>query len=159
MKLSSGRRDVVATSFRAGAIAACLIAAAMTAGVYVAAADKETKNGDTLARLRQERANLAQKAYTACVVGYEAGTIELDTVLRTANELTDAQLAVCESKAQRIRTREDAVKRLKDHEAKIKVLNGVQAKGGEDDKLARAGVERVKAEIALELERREAAGT
>jgi hypothetical protein len=35
----------------------------------------------------------------------------------------------------------------------------LQAKGGEDDKLARAGVERVKAEVSLELEKREAAGT
>ncbi len=148
----------MATSFRVGAVAACLIAAAMAAGVVCVAAEKEMMESDTLSRLRDERVKLAEKAYIACVVAYEGGTIEFDTVLRTANELTDAQLAVCKSKAQRIRTLEDAVKRQKDHEAKIKALNDVQAKGGEDDKHARAGVERVKAEIALELEKRGAAG-
>ena len=123
--------------------------------IIARATDKDAKADDALTKLLKERAKLADDSYQACSVGYEAGTIILDTVLAASNELTDAKLALCDTKAQRIAVLKDQVKRLKDWEAKIKALNSVMAKGGEDDKLARTGVQRVKAEIALELEKRD----
>jgi hypothetical protein len=79
-------------------------------------------------------------------------------LLAATSELAEAKLALCKTKAEKIAVRNKQIELAKDHEAKIKALSDVLARGGEADKLARAGVERVKAEIALELEKRDAAG-
>jgi hypothetical protein len=146
------------TSFRFGLIAACLIAAAMTAGVVcIGATGKEVKD-DTLTKLFDERAELAEKAYQCYAVAYQAGTVTLDSLLVANKEMAEAKLPNCKTKKERIGARETQVKNAKDIEAQIRALNNVNAKGGEFEKLYLAGVERVKAEIALELERRDAAG-
>src|SRR6516165_7503427 len=99
MSLSSGRRAVMATSFRVGAIAACLIAAAMTAGVVcIGATGKELKDDEKLTKLFEERAKLAEQAFDAYRVGYDAGTITLESLLASANELADAKIPLCKTK-------------------------------------------------------------
>ena len=146
-------------SFRVGNLVACLIGAAWTAAIVGGAEPrKDSKPDDRLIKLYEERVKLADQAYQACKVGYESGTITLDSLLAAFNELADAQLTLCKSKAERIVVRDKQVERAKDAEAHIRALFDVAARGGEPDKLARAGVERVKAEIALELEKRDAAG-
>ncbi len=120
--------------------------------------EKGEKGDDKLTKLFDERAKLADQAYQTCAVGYEKETITLDVLLATIEELGDAKLALCKTKAERIAVRERQVERAKKHESAIRVLSDRQVRGGEADKVASAGVVRVKAEIALELEKRDAAG-
>ena len=120
--------------------------------------EKGEKGDDKLTKLFDERAKLADQAYQTCAVGYEKGTIELGTLLAAIDELADAKLALCKTKSERIAVLERQVERAKKHETAIRVLSDRQVRGGEADKVARAGVDRVKAEIALELEKRDAAG-
>jgi hypothetical protein len=147
----------MATSFRVGAIAAFLIAATVTAGVVcIGATGKGTNDDEKLTKLFVERTKLADKAYEACDAAYQAGMLTLDVVLTAVNERAEAKLALCKTKAERLTIREEQVKLIKSYEAKIKAFNDAAAKGGEFHNQYMAGVERVKAEIALELEKREA---
>jgi hypothetical protein len=117
-------------------------------------ADSPTDNkSDKLKMLLEERVKWAERAYSACTVAYEAGTQTLDQVLATSNELSRAKLALCKSKEDRIAVRQLHVAAQKQIEGKIKALSDVNAKGGEYDKLALASLNRVNAEIELELER------
>jgi hypothetical protein len=134
-----------------GAFLCCLIVGVVA--VCAAAPDKVEKS-DKLQQLFEARAKLADEAYQACIVFYQAGTITLDELLSAANDLTEAKLALCKTKAERIAIREKQIERAKDYEAQLKALADVNAKGGEANRVARAGVNRVNAEIALELERR-----
>ncbi|HEV3415612.1 MAG TPA: hypothetical protein VG056_02315 [Pirellulales bacterium] len=120
----------------------------------VGRADSPADNkSDKLKQLLEERVKWAERAYSACTVAYEAGTQTLDQVLATSNELSRAKLAVCKSKEDRIAVRQLHVAAQKQIEGKIKAPSDVNAKGGEYDKLARASLNRVNAEIELELER------
>jgi hypothetical protein len=147
----------MAASFRAGGVAACLLCAALASPIVCGAPpEKDAKADDKLTKLFEDRAKLADQDFAACEVAYEAGTLALDSALAAANELAEAKLALCKTKAEKIAVREKQVERAKVAEAKISALNGVQAKGGEFEKLFRSGGERVKAEIALEEEKRAA---
>lgn len=149
----------MATSFRVGAIASCFIAAVMAAGVIcVGASGKDIRDDDKLTKLLEERATLAEKAYQSYAVAFQAGTVTLDSLLAANSGMADAKLPVCKTKKERIAVREDQFNNAKGIEAQIKALNAVNARGGEFEKLYKAGVERATAEIALELERRDAAG-
>jgi hypothetical protein len=122
-----------------------------------AATDNGASNDDKLTKLLNERVELAERYHKACDVYYEAGQVTFDSLLAATTELYEAKLALCKTKAERIVVREKQTDLLKEYEKKIKALSDVQARGGEADKLYKAGVERVKAEIALELEKRDAA--
>ena len=112
---------------------------------------------DKLPKLLDERVKLADQAYRLCADGYEKETVTLDTLLTAINELAGAKLALCKTKPERIAVRERQVERAKTHESAIRALSDRQVRGGEADKVTRAGVARVNAEIALEIEKREAA--
>jgi hypothetical protein len=108
---------------------------------------------DKLKQLLEERVKTAEHAYAACSVAYDAGTQTLDQVLITSNEWSRAKLALCKSKEDRVAVRQAHVALQKKIEGRIKALANVNARGGEDDKVARASLNRVNAEIELELER------
>ncbi len=135
-----------------GACLCCLIARVV---VVCGAAPEKGDKSDKLQQLLEERAKLADEAYQACVVFYQAGTRTHEELLSASNNLAEAKLALCKTKAERIAIREKQIERTKDFEAHLKALAAVFAKGGEADTVARAGVSRVNAEIALELERRD----
>jgi hypothetical protein len=103
--------------------------------------------------LFEERAKTAEKAYTACSNAYLTGTLGLDQVLNASNELTNAKLALCKTKDDRFTVRQADVVREKSIEDRIKALANANAKGGEAENLFRASLNRVNAEIALELEK------
>ncbi len=121
-----------------------------------AAAPEKAANADKLQRFLEERVKLADEAYRLLQASYEAGTMTLDPLMAASNDLTEAMLAMSKTKAERIAIREKQVERANDLEAKLKALNKVNARGGEADKVARAGANRIRAEIALERERRNA---
>jgi osmotically-inducible protein OsmY len=148
----------MAASSRVGSVVACLIGTALFVAVVCdAATERALKDDDSLTKLFAQRAELAEKAYQSYAVAYQAGTVTLDSVLAANFELAEAKLPLCKTKKERIGVLEKQLQIAKDYEAQIKALNNVNAKGGEFEKLYRTGVERVKAEIALELERRDAA--
>ncbi|HEV2968531.1 MAG TPA: hypothetical protein VGY55_01000 [Pirellulales bacterium] len=142
---------------RVGIVGVCLLGLVI-ACIHAGGADAPgEKRSEKLQGLLLERWKTSENAYNACTVGYEAGTLELDTVLTTSNEVNRAKLALCKSKEERIAVRQAHVARQNQIEGKIKALSNVNAKGGEADKLARASLNRVNAEIELELERNGAA--
>jgi hypothetical protein len=143
------------TAWRVRGIGACLCC--LIAGVVVVCGSSPDKvdKSDKLQQLFEARAKMADEAYQSCVVFYQNGTITYSELLGASNDLTEAKLALCKTKAERIAIREKQIKRAKDFEAQLKALADVNAKGGEANKVARAGVNRVNAEIALELERRD----
>jgi hypothetical protein len=147
----------MAASFRVGRVIPCLMCVALATAVVCGAPPEKAANADKLTKLFEERAQLADQDFAACQVAYEAGTLALDSLLAATKEFAEAKLELCKTKAERIAVRVKQVERAKVREGRIMALNGVQAVGGEFDKLARAGVERVKAEIAMEEESRVAA--
>ena len=137
----------------AGILSAALLSFAVGI-VYVCRADPASeKKPDKLSALLAERAAIAKQALAASRVAYEAGTITLDQLLATSNELTRAELALCKTKDERIVVIEAHVKREKEMEGRIIALWKAAAKGGEPDKLSLAGLNRVNAEIDLEHEK------
>ena len=110
-----------------------------------------------MAKLFEERAEQADHAYQDCTAAYKRGTIALDPLLAAVDELAEAKLALAKGKEERLAIHDKQVERGKDIEAEIRALNDVAARGGEEDKLARAALARVKAEIAMEQEKRDRA--
>jgi outer membrane protein TolC len=126
----------------------------MTASVVsIGATGTEAKDDDKLTKLFEERASLAKKAYDAYETQYHTGRVSFDTVLGAANEVAEAELLLCKTKAQRIGVREKQVKIAKDREEFVKARYPT---GVTEAEVHTAGVGRVKAEIALELEKRDA---
>ena len=71
----------MAASFRVGHAAACLMCGILTAVVAHGASPANAADTDKLQRLYEDRAKLADFDFAACQVAYEAGTINLESLL------------------------------------------------------------------------------
>ena len=130
-------------------VSGCMI---MVFALLASGADQAENKPNRLQQLYKDREVLANHAFIATNVAYEAGTVTLDQLLTASNEWARAKLDLCKTKDERIGALKEHVAREKTIEGKIRVLAGVMAKGGEAEKVARSGFNRADAEIALELE-------
>ena len=132
------------------AISGCVLLVSVI--VLAARADQAANKPAKLQQLYRDREVLAEEAFVATNVAYEAGVVTLDQLLTASNELARAKLDLCKTKDERIGVLKEHVTREKDIEGKIRRLAAANAKGGEAEKVARSGFNRADAEIALEIE-------
>jgi hypothetical protein len=106
---------------------------------------------DKLKALQRERVETLTKLASYLEESYKTGATGLEQLLEARQRVAKAELALCETSAERIAVRERVVQEAKEYESRIS--GTVDAGGRPIGDLLKAKARRLKAEIALEQER------
>jgi|SRR5262245_22549025 len=106
---------------------------------------------DKLRALQRERVETLSKLASYLEESYKSGATGLEQLLEARQRVAKAELALCQTNAERIAVRERVVQETKEYESRI---SGTVEVGGKPvGELLKAKARRLKAEIALEQEK------
>jgi hypothetical protein len=110
---------------------------------------KADDNQAMIAQLKLDRVATARKCSEAYQAGYDAGTVTLEAVLAVYEKRRDAELAVADTDAAKLKALQAHLGRVKQIDKKIQDLFQRGMKGGEATKAALSELAVQDAEIAL----------
>jgi hypothetical protein len=103
----------------------------VSAGIAAARSLDRAALEDELRTALKVRENWAEQSLEATQAAYDSGTITLDVLIESANELVAAELAVAATRAQKLAILEKHIERIAGMEQKIAALYTSGSKGGE----------------------------
>jgi hypothetical protein len=103
----------------------------VSAGISGTSSPDRASLEDELNAALKARENWAEQALEASQAAYDSGTITLDMLIDSANELVTAELAVASTRIQKLAALEKHVERIASMEQKIAALYTSGSRGGE----------------------------
>ena len=127
------------------------VAITVTSGILATAPPE--KGDQRLIALEKERLAAAKAMHAVRLAHYEAAASGLEQLVESSAEIMKARLPLALTSKERLAAYKEHLAWLRKDEQRIAAVNQVAAKGGEEDTLHRARIERLNVEIAIERER------